>query len=58
MLFLITNVKAAAGHEADGDVSLRLLGGRGASATSHASWGGVEERNGVGVHARLELGER
>jgi hypothetical protein len=38
-------------------VSLRSLGGRGASATSHASWGGVVEKNGVGVHARPELGE-
>ena len=42
----------------DGDVSLMLLGGRGVSAASHAGWGGVEVRNGVGVHARPELGER
>lgn len=41
---------------ADGDVSLRLRGGRGASVTSHASWGAVVEKNGVGVHARPELG--
>ena len=42
----------------DGDVSLMFLGGRGVSAASHAGWGGVEVRNGVGVHARPELGER
>jgi len=42
----------------DGDLSLRFLSGRGASAASHAGWGGVEVRNGVGVHARPELGER